>query len=195
MKNLFQSLSFTLQKRNQTVFIIGGGEVHSSISHYIKWVENLDINEDQTSDWKKYLAKKLPYSGFNVVRIQMPDKTNAYYEAWKAMFEKYHIRQRDIVIGHSLGASFLYKYYQEKPRMPDVHLVAIANLDREDWEVKPHTNDFHFYHSQNDEICPIHTVQPFFENTKGEVQIFENRGHFLQAEFPELLMKLKSTKP
>jgi predicted alpha/beta hydrolase family esterase len=191
MKNFFRSLSFSLQNRNQRVYVIGGGEVHSTIHDYIKWLENLDINQPNSPDWKSDLSKQLPWSGYEVVRVQMPDKTNAYYEAWKTMFEKHHIRQRDIVIGHSLGASFLYKYYHREEKRPEIHLVGIANLDREDWEIKPYESEYHFYHSQDDEVCPIHSVRQFLDLTKGEVQLFEDRGHFLDPDFPELLEKLK----
>jgi predicted alpha/beta hydrolase family esterase len=190
MQNLFRTLSFALRNRNQTVFIVGGGEAHSTISDYITWIEELDITQPRKGDWKQWLGKTLPWHGYKVVRIQMPDKTNAYYEAWKAMFEKYRIRKADIVIGHSLGASFLYKYYHQKHHLPGLHLVAIANLDRKDWHIKPYANEFHFYHSKDDEICPIHTVQPFFDATNGEVEIFENRGHFLEPELHELLLNL-----
>ncbi len=190
MKNIFKSLAYSLNNKQKTVFIVGGGEVHDTIPAYIKWVELLDITQPRTSDWKQWLAQTLPWSGYKVVRLQMPDKTNAYYEAWRAMYEKYTIRQKDIVVGHSLGASFLYNYYQNYDKTPQLHLVAIAKLNRDDWEVKPYNNDYHFYHSQDDAICPIKTVQPYLEKTHGQVRIFEDRGHFLQPTFVELLKNI-----
>lgn len=54
-------------------------------------------------------------SDFLVYQPQFPNKQNAQYPEWKLFFEKTIAQLEDglILIGHSLGASFLVKYLSE----------------------------------------------------------------------------------
>lgn len=54
------------------------------------------------------------------------------------------------------------------------------------------TQNIHLYHSFDDPICPWKNVlkyQTYFPDA--QLHSFENRGHFLDMTFPELLEQLK----
>lgn len=177
-----------IRKKNQTIYIIGGGEVHPTMKDYFKWVKKLKINNHITKDWKNWLKNRLEWNGYKVIRITMPDKTNAYYEAWKLMYEKYPVSKNDIVIGHSLGAIFLYKYYYRKPKrkVPQIHLVAPGSIKRGDWSINPYKSNYSLWLSNDDQICPPSDIKQHIKLNKGFQFWFDDKGHFLQPTFPEM---------
>ena len=74
------------------------------------------------------LQERLPE--FFVIKPEMPNKDMARYSAWRLWFEKYFQfldAEELILIGHSLGAMFLVKYFAENKfpkKVAQLHLVA-----------------------------------------------------------------------
>ena len=74
------------------------------------------------------LQERLPE--FSAIKPEMPNKDMARYSAWKLWFEKYFQfldHGELILIGHSLGAMFLVKYFAENQfpkKVAQLHLVA-----------------------------------------------------------------------
>lgn len=112
------------------------------------------------------------------------------------------------LIGYSLGGIFLTKYLSENSifnKIISLHLVG-APYDSEgtDYSMGDFvlTNDLlkateqvqsiYFYQSKDDPIVPIIQLakyQKLFPNA--ETRIFEDRGHFYQSEFPELVKDIR----
>jgi predicted alpha/beta hydrolase family esterase len=147
-----------MQKKIQKhqIVIIDGGESFANDAEALDWLMKCDWDlMAKMPSWKKWLADGLS-DHFDTIRIDMPNTMNAKYEEWKIWFEKYfkHIhgthhhlthkttleriaeKKHDedthtklILIGHSLGGTFLMKYLSESgfPRGIDaLHLVAPA---------------------------------------------------------------------
>jgi uncharacterized protein len=182
------------------ILVIGGGEIFNNYDSYLTWLRALELRE-QTPSWKSWLAYRLDQHNLEVIRVGMPNTFNAQYEEWQIMFSKYfvHIDNNTSMVGHSLGAMFLLKFLAEHPeietKVKSVHLVSPSFYDAYTFEIPldylPNSNKYFFYQSYDDEVVTWNnsitkTVQEQ-ELSDNYLHIFEDRGHFLQPEFEELL--------
>lgn len=136
-------------------------------------------------------------------RLTMPNSYWADYEAWKIWFEKMvpYLRDGVVLIGHSLGGGFLFRYLSEN-KLPvavaQVHLIAPVMLSMEDCEGFymdiEHWNGFatrisavHLWHSEDDTIVPIaHSEALKVRYESATLHRFTDRFHFIGEEFNEL---------
>ena len=96
---------------------------------------------------------------------------------------------------------FLVKYLQEKPLEKPVRRLILAApcYDDESLEdlgsfriagakrLEESAKDIHFFHSKDDPVVPFTELAKFQKDLpSAKVHIFEDRGHFFQATFPEL---------
>lgn len=143
----------------------------------------------------------------------MPNSKNARYLEWKIWFEKLFplLSDQVILIGHSLGGIFLAKYLCENtfPKtIKQLHLVA-APYDTE--IIKESLADFalditvgklsniseyiYLYQSRDDQAVAYEDVLKYKRDIPtAELVIFEDRGHFTQEDFPELLKNIELIK-
>ena len=179
---------------------------------YYDFVENFEINpyKEKFIKWSDTLAEDL-WKEFEVIEIERFNKYFADYKAWKIIFEKYipYIRYESIFIGHSLGGSFAIKYFEEDnsrllEKFKKVILVAPAIKDTEKevlWtfksnykfeNLKRYQNKIIIFASKDDDIVPINQIE-FIKNFLPDIdyRILEDRGHFTQMYFPELLEEIK----
>ncbi len=190
------------------VVVLHGGDSFSSHDAYLAFlrdftIENLDYLK-RKPDWRARLPEVLG-SEYEVLAPQMPNKWNARYAEWKLWFEKFLLFFNDgvILVGHSLGASFLTRYLAENDfpvRIEATFLVAGVYSS----DVEGMTEEFaapaslarlaeqggkiFLYHSVDDPVVP------FSELGKYQVALphaiarsFTDRQHFNQESFPELV--------
>lgn len=144
----------------------------------------------------------------------MPCKQNADYIAWKIWFERHFefFNNEDIIlIGHSQWAVFLTKWLSENQfpkQVKQLHLVSWVfddnDLDEETIgnfifdpsnlnNIESQVNHIFIYHSKDDDIVPFRHGEELAKHLpSGNFLIFENRGHFREYNFPELLENIKS---
>lgn len=192
------------------VVSIHGGMTFPDNDLFYKWLRSYELNpRDDVKKWKNWLKEQLPES-CEFFSPSMPNNYRADYEAWKIWFEHYIPfldGEKLVLIGHSLGAVFLCKYLieNELPKQVDqLHLIGGAVEDNlpDDNE---YIGNFAFdksqlssvkaenifvYHSKDDEICPFEHGVALHEGLGGTFVTFEDRGHFLDPEFPELLANI-----
>ncbi|NCN52684.1 hypothetical protein GW943_02655 [Candidatus Parcubacteria bacterium] len=200
----------------QQIVHIHGGEAFSTYEMYLERLRTMEISdplglESPRKGWSKSMGEVLG-DDFEVYRPSMPSHNNAKYEEWKIWFERYFGFLHDgvILIGHSQGGEFLYRYLSEN-QLP----VAVRGLitvgapaykddfgeeDGGDFHFKPDLvkdisntiKDIHLFHSKDDDIVPFSHAERLQELLPAaHMHIFEDRGHFLQETFPELLDLLK----
>ncbi len=200
-------------KRQQIIFI-HGGETFRSYEEYLntlrKWT--FDPVKDVSKRWNRNLDEFLG-EGFEVIRPTMPCKYNAKYREWKIWFEKVLEFAQDgvIFIGHSLGGTFLVKYFtQDKTdfdkRVKAIFLIAAAVSDEangyhlssfcldEDkiFLLQDLTDKIFIAHSQDDPVVPFVDAEILSKHLpQAEKMIFTDRGHFLDETFPELVKKIE----
>lgn len=178
---------------------------------FCKVLETRDYNPFEDKKRRKNrLAQEVKWT-HQFTKLDMPNKDMASYKARKIWFEKifpYLNNEELILIGHSLGWMFLIKYLWENnfpKRIQQLHLVA-AVFDESDMEedekyagdfayspdiiknIEHQAEEIFIYHSTDDDIVPYahaEKIKSYLPTAK--LISFNDRGHFNQAEFPELL--------
>ena len=192
------------------IILIHGGDSFKTYDEYINSLKNWEVSIEKfhlRHDWKTTLQQMLG-DNYDVFSPQMPNKSNAKYKEWKIWFERMFpfINNDIILIGHSLGGMFLVKYLSENKfpkKIKSLHLVAPPHnktADIGDFRipesllkvVRQAVNIF-LYQSKDDLVVPFSELAEFEKQLpNAKVQIFKNRGHFNQDEFPELITNIKS---
>jgi predicted alpha/beta hydrolase family esterase len=197
----------------QQVVVIHGGNAFETYDEYLSHLKNkeMTLEELQYKDWKKNLGDVLGDT-YQVISPLMPNFKNARYLEWKIWFEKLIPLFDDtvILVGHSLGGLFFAKYLSENifPKtVKATHLVAAPyNTEHEhpivDFiitndlaKVNEQGGDIHLYQSKDDFVVPYSNLLSY-QNALPDAQVhtFENKGHFLQEEFPELVDEIRKLK-
>ncbi len=194
------------------IVVIHGGTTFDTYEEYLDYLNSCKITLERINykDWKDFLVSNLP--DFEVIYPKMPNSKNAHYLEWKIWFEKLLPLLRDDVtlIGHSLGGIFLAKYLTENNfpiRIASIHLVA-APYDTEfckeslgDFalsgkvgKLSIYTDSLFLYQSKDDPEVPYGDVENYKKDIPDAIlTTFEDRGHFIQKDFPELLENIKKS--
>jgi predicted alpha/beta hydrolase family esterase len=187
----------------QLIFI-HGGEVFATYDDYFAWLRDVATFEHPESEsrmkrWHRHLHDDLG-SDWDFIRPSMPSSQNAKYDEWKIWFKKVEPFLKDgcVLVGHSLGANFLAKYIEDedlKFKPASLHLVAGSfsgtdtfsiegTLEEVTWKVPK----IYIYHSKDDPVVPFSDALKYQEHlSNAELISFEDRGHFLGQDFPELV--------
>lgn len=196
--------------KRQLLFI-HGGESFNSREEYLDFLNSFEPQDAFTNEESRKWKYKLPAQLGNEWVCGFPRMPNAitddysigaHYHEWKMWFEKHIASFNDnlVLVGHSLGANFLAKYLSEETlpvRVGQLHLVAgcygegsftlSENLDG----VSTQCDNVFIYHSTDDDSVLYADALRFKEALPtAELVTFEDRGHFLQEEFPELIERI-----
>jgi len=193
------------------VVVIHGGDTFETYEEYLNFLHGYEIDieryKSDKSDWKPWLRQRFG-GDYEVILPIMPNKTNAQFDEWKIWFEKLipFLHDNVLLIGHSLGGTFLVKYLSENQffkKIKAVFLVgAIYDKDGDGFSVVSfmlpeklnlQTETIYLYHSKDDPIVPFSALGQYKEALpKAETKVFEDRGHFNQEKFPELAQDILS---
>lgn len=191
------------------VLIIHGGNSYSSYESYINNLRSSAIDYEQLKPqkkWKTWIAEQLPDA--DVLLPTFPNGYNAVYDEWVIYFEKLIPFFGDDVrlVGHSLGAMFLTKYFHDNQLPSKVRqLVLVAGqygerigddmgsfLVESAAGLEQGASEIHLFYSKDDPIVDYAGLSAYKADLPSTiVHDFENRGHFLEDTFPELLDLLK----
>jgi uncharacterized protein len=196
--------------RTQVIFIHGG----TSFSSYEKFLNHLKTGPiwDPKGVEKKKRWKETIYEAFgntcDVFFPSMPNSNNSKYEEWKIWFERYfeYLTGEVILIGHSQGGYFLAKYLSENTVSFHVKALYLVSTpfrpddfhgeDGADFAFDPNklkriqdfVQNIIIIHSKDDEVVPVSHAEMFHVALpSAKYMLFNDRGHFLQSEFPEIL--------
>jgi|SRR3989344_4026576 len=193
------------------VVVVHGGDTFKTYEEYLKFLRNceIDIERYKTNkiDWKPWLRQKLG-ENYEVILPVMPNKTNAVFDEWKLWFEKLFPFLNDgvVLVGHSLGVSFLAKYLFENEfpkKIKGVFLVSgVFDGDAEGYplvsfalpkKLNLQTENIYLYHSKDDPVVQFVALEKFSAALPtAHKKVFEDRKHFNQEEFPELVSDILS---
>jgi len=191
------------------VLIIHGGTSFSSYAAYRTYLDKKVIDIDKLTTpirWKENLGNNLP--GYQVIYPSMPNSTNAVYDEWVIYFEKLlPLLENDVqILGHSLGAMFLAKYFNgHTPAVPFRRLILVAGGYNDDSNedlgsfrvssakaVSKCAEEVHLIHSKDDPVVPYTELAKFQNDLPQAItHSFDDRGHFTDETFPEILELLK----
>lgn len=193
---------------SKKVFVIWWGVDASNYFWFEKYLLSQEVNpyEEKKKKRKETLGELL-WEGFEVLRIPMPNTWYAEYRFWKIVFEKYfpYFGDKNIFVGHSLGGSFLLKYFNENTleNILGIHLVAPATQDSQDeylgsfkvWETldwyKKYESKTTIYMSKDDPVVPFTPEYKFLKEKIGNAkfEIYDERWHFNEIEYFQELGK------
>lgn len=149
-------------------------------------------------------------SDYDVVYPRMPGEEKPDYEAWKDQIVKNLTTHAGevILVGHSLGASFLLKYLSEEELTKPIEglfLIASPYWGTRDWEVDEYmlSEDFasklsrvqrlFFYHSRDDVWVPFDHLTMYAEKLpQAVIRELDGRGHQLNNDMSEVAQDIKS---
>jgi predicted alpha/beta hydrolase family esterase len=201
----------------QQILFIHGGNCFDAYESYLDFLRAREISKDDLvgkKKWRHILQADLG-EDYEVFLPQFPCAWNAKYVEWKIWFEKFipFLKDDIILIGGSLGGIFLAKYFSENdfPIKIRAILLLAAPFDAKNREVGYSLVDFvlpesleklekqvgkiFLYHSKDDPIVPFADVEKYATKLpSAEKVIFEDKGHFILEEFPEIVEKLRSIK-
>ena len=195
------------------VFIIHGGDTFKTYEEYLLFLKDWEIDfekyKENKKNWKINLQEELG-DEFEVIAPKMPNKINAKYLEWKIWFEKFipYITEGVILVGHSLGGSFLVKFLSENDmpkKIRGTFLVApVYDEDSDyyslaDFKLPDNLSGFEkqggqifIYHSEDDPVVPFNNLGKFKEKLiSAKTIIFKNKQHFGQEKLPEIVKDIK----
>ncbi len=204
--------------RQQLLFIHGGTtwatrEDYKAYLHSYpleRIVEKM-IGEKRT--WSRGLGDALG-DDWEVLAPSMPCAQFARYDEWALWLEKIAPLLRDgvVLVGHSLGGVFLAKYLSENNfpvRIAQLHLVAapmedtpdepLCDFNFDDVEklrtLEEKAGEIIIYHSEDDPVVPFKDAMAYAHYlASAEFVRFTDRGHFLQEDFPELIVRIRAAE-
>lgn len=191
----------------QQILVIHGGDSFNSYEEYLNFLRNyeIDFNNFNWKGWKSNLQQSLG-DDFEIILPQMPCANNAKYVEWKIWLEKFlpFLKNDIILIGHSLGGGFLAKYLAENDFPKKIEALFLISAPFAEGDMVPpeslekierQAGKIFLYHSKDDPVVPFADVEKYAAKLpSAEKVIFEDKGHFIDEEFPELVEKLKSLK-
>ena len=205
--------------KTQQVFYIHGGESYENHDDFLAHLKTAPLwhlpGEDDVGSGKKWTSdfQEALGDGYEVIMPPMPNKQNAKYQEWKIWFERHfeYLTEGTILIGCSLGAMFLARYFSEgtTPFKPGAIILmagayglpGFPDTDCKQFLVKPDqaasvidkAERVVIMHSKDDPVVPYEHGAALSEALpKAEFISFEDKNHFLIEEFPELVQKIQS---
>ncbi len=197
-------------EKPQLVFVHGGDALRDSEKLYAL-LRSRTFNPYETRQkWQEVLFEHLRTT-YECHRLEMPNKYWADYEAWKIWFEKMvpFLREKVVLVGHSLGGGFLFRYLSENAlpvTVSQIHLIAPVILpmadcdgfyiDTKNWTGFMSTVlRIHVWHSADDTIVPITHSEALITRDESIVfHHFTDRFHFIGDTFPELVTAIEMGK-
>lgn len=171
-------------------------------------VEKAMNPETRTYDkhWIPWIKRELIARGIPTETPLMPNPWAPEYEAFKKEFEKYHVSENTVLIGHSCGCSFLVRWLGEsKRRVKKLILVApwkIADGTDPfrkafyefpiDGSIRSRVGEIVMFTADNEEEDGKKSLRMFHDVLDGKIIDLPGKGHYVLSDmkteqFPELL--------
>lgn len=149
-------------------------------------------------NWFPWLKDRLEKLGCNVIIPHFPTPENQSLENWFKILKEYtkHYNKNTILIGHSLGGSFLLRALETyEPKIKDAFIVAapigirpIKNYESDrsflggfafDWEkIKSRCGKFFIFHSDSDPYVCLDNGKKLANELSANLLVIPNAGHF-----------------
>lgn len=200
--------------KKQQILMIHGGTSFEKYDDYLKYLDNYPLErilQKSENRWKDNLQENLG-DAYEVIFPSMPKNYSTKYREWKIWMEKFLplFKNEVILAGHSLGGTFWLKYLSENkfpvkikglilvsPAFSNTHLEKLDdfNFEIDSENIEKQCENILIFHSRDDPVVPFEHAEKIKDFLpKSELIIFEDRGHFLQEEFPEIVEKIKNLR-
>ncbi len=199
-------------KKKIQVIIIHGGMTFKGKKDYLHFLKTREISIEEKIRWTDSFLKKNLGNNFQIIKPRMPLQDNAKYEEWKIYFERFFpkLRNNIILIGTSLGGTFLAKYLSENkfPKkvlsaylicppydnsLPGEDLVGGFRLKSDLSLLEKNAKNLYLMFSKDDTTVPVSHAEKYRNKLKNaKILIYKSKnGHFQISEFPEIVKMIK----
>jgi uncharacterized protein len=182
--------------KQQILFIQGGGEGAYNVDHEL--VSRLGSGLG---------------GGYELRYPKMPHESDPDYNRWQPRIRKElaTLEENAILIGHSLGGSFLLKYISEEKigkRIAGIFLIATPYWGGDGWRYEgyervalpedfasklPRGTPIFFYHGSDDEVVPFAHLALYAEKMpRAIIRALEGRGHQLNNDLTEVAADIRN---
>jgi len=180
--------------------------VHGSNKNDRENIKKYGLASQNERHWFLWLKNELEKRGIECINPLMPENWNPKYPDWKEEFEKIKIDEDSILVGYSLGATFLVKWLgNTKKEIKKLILVAPAKVSHEgsdyikefyDFEIneniKNNIREITIIQSNDDHDYILKSSRIYKKALGGKIIELPGRGHFTETsmgtkEFPELM--------
>ncbi|MFA6183547.1 MAG: alpha/beta hydrolase [Parcubacteria group bacterium] len=167
-----------------------------------------------SKDWLPWIKEELEKKGFEVIVPEMPNTEEPKIEEWVSFLAKLvgKVDENTFFIGHSIGCQTIMRYLETiyPQEIGGIIFVApwfnLINLEDEESEsiaepwlkslidlekVKNATDNITVFISDNDPFVPLSDKEIFQEKLGAKVIVENNKGHFNQKTFPEIIRTIK----
>jgi len=202
------------------VVLLKGWEAKENYKDFYDCLAKQDYNpfEKKTKKWSDNLWEVL-WENFEFINFPRPNSSFADYKAWKIMFEKLlpFLKWEVIFVGHSLGGTFLAKYFDEDfishtntlligegiikkiilvaPAFKDSKTEVLGSFNFKNNALKnlsKISEKITIFWSKDDFVVPFEDFLDYKKTLpKAKFFEFENYGHFLGEEYGEILEEIK----
>ena len=203
-------------KTKKQIIFIRGGETFENKEGFYEYIKTVKLDPyKEKKYWRDWIIWALS-ENYDMLVPLMPCKQDADYLAWKIWFER-HLEfvhdEAPILIGHSLGGTFLLKYLSENKfpkKISQLHFVSAPVGDEGLFLEKLNSFEFnlenlskindlqaeiHLWHSEDDNVVPFKNFDIIKKYlSKANFHVFKDRGHFNQPSFPEILEVINKLK-
>lgn len=190
------------------IWIIHGGDSFSSDERYLEYLKTSSVDYERlkpSKKWRDWLIENMQNA--DILTPTMPNSANAKFDEWRIYFQKLiPFFTNDVqLVGHSLGAMFLAKYLESHPLPRKVKRVILIAGGYDDAahdygsfrlssvkNLPESADEIHLFHSRDDFVVPFSELAKLRNDLPdAHVHVFDDRNHFLDSEFPELLELVK----
>lgn len=195
------------------VILIRGWVAKENYKDFYDFLEKQDYNpyKEKHLKWSDSLKENL-WDEFDFIQIYRPNSGFSDYKAWKISFEKIFpfLNDEIIFVVHSLWWSFLSKYFNEEniddifnkinkiifvaPAFKDdnIEVLWTFNFSKDFSKLQKIQDKIIIFGSKDDPILSFSNVEDYMNIfPQSNHFIFEDRGHFLIENFPELIKEIK----
>jgi predicted alpha/beta hydrolase family esterase len=144
---------------------------------------------------------------------KMPHESDPDYQNWKTQIGNKlgHLKNGAILVGHSLGGSFLLKYLSDEKvekAIAGIFLIATPYWGGDGWRYEgyesialpkdfpsklPGSTPIFFYHSRDDESVPFAHLNLYAKKLpQATIHALDARGHQLKNDLSEVAADIKS---
>ncbi len=145
-------------------------------------------------------------SKYAVTIPDLPEPEIAPYETWQAALTELNPDVDTLLIGHSLGGTLILRYLEQSNRpvvgfilvgapmndlaRNDLHQTGFFERDFNWAEIQKNAPTRLVVASTDDPVVPFWQAEYINQNVAGELVRFEDKAHFNQKEFPELIEQI-----
>lgn len=88
------------------------------------------LGGDSNENWFPWLAQELIHDGWHVTVPDMPESSEPRLSQWLQFFKQYEqfLSPSSVLIGHSLGGTFLLRFLEQYPEMVDTVVIVASPI-------------------------------------------------------------------